>query len=345
MTAAPAAGTASSFAFPAVVSAAVWAGPAAVFALGDGTAASCRPDGDRFQLERLIPAHAGAILCAALHPDGRSLLTGGDDGRLLRIAVDGTTTVLAETGGRWVHDVAASAASGVIVCAVGAEALVVRPDRPGVSHRFAHPSSIGGLALNGRGRRLAVAHYGGVSLWWALAAGGQPERLAWRGSHLNLTWSPDSRYVISAMQENSLHGWRLGDSDHLRMTGYPAKCRSLSWTAKGRYLLTSGAGIVVGWPFLGRSGPKDRAPVELGPPGTTVTRVAAHPVQELCAAGYADGTVRLLRLGDGADIQVRDGSGSPVTALVWSADGGALAWGTEGGEAGVFHPAGSSRTG
>jgi WD40 repeat protein len=140
------------------------------------------------------------------------------------------------------------------------------------------------------------------------------------------------------MQENALHGWRLGDGEHLRMTGYPAKSRSLSWSAKGRWLLTSGAPAVVAWPFAGRDGPIGKPALELGPATRLVTRVAGHPTQEVLAAGHEDGAVRLLRLPDGAGREIARGEGA-VAALAWSPGGNALAWGTEGGSAGVFAPA------
>lgn len=329
--------TGTAFGLDAVVTAVVWLGERPAFALGDGSVARADPDGRGFVLRRPTVLHDGAILCAACHPDGRSLLTGGDDGRLVRLLPDGRSDCLFATGGTWLHDLVASSVSSTIVAAMGKHAVVLRADGRVGAHRFAHPSSVGGLALDGKGRRLAVAHYGGVSLWWALIADGRPQQLMWKGSHLNLTWSPDGRHVVSAMQENDLHGWRVVDGDHMRMTGYHAKSRSLSWSAKGRWLLTSGADIVVGWPFAGKDGPKGKSPMELGPSGTPVTRVAAHPQQPIAAAGYADGTVRLLRY-DGADIVIRAGRDDAVTALAWSDRGGALAWGTDDGHAGVFHP-------
>lgn len=59
-----------------------------------------------------IAAHEGAILCAATHPDGRLLVTGGDDGRLMQVGLDGHLALLASFGGEWVHALAASPASG-----------------------------------------------------------------------------------------------------------------------------------------------------------------------------------------------------------------------------------------
>ena len=43
------------------------------------------------------------------------------------------------------------------------------------------------------------------------------------------------------MQENALHGWRLSDGQHMRMSGYPSKTHILSFTRNGKWLATSGA--------------------------------------------------------------------------------------------------------
>ena len=93
------------------------------------------------------------------------------------------------------------------------------------------------------------------------------------------------------MQENALHGWRLSDGQHMRMSGYPAKTRSHVFTRNGKWLATSGADAMVLWPFFG-GGPMGKAPIELaGGDGVLCTAVACHPQQETVAAGFADGLV------------------------------------------------------
>ena len=67
-----------------------------------------------------------------------------------------------------------------------------------------------------------------------------------------------------------------------------------------------------------------------------VTTVACHPKQEVVAVGYADGTVLLVRIEDGAEVLAKKPGEGPVSALGWDADGSLLAWGTEAGEAGVI---------
>lgn len=325
------------FALDAHIVAAVWLGERLALALGDGRVVLLAVAPGACRVAREVQAHEGTILGAVPHPDGRAILTGGDDGRLMRLGIDGELTNLLDTGGRWVHELAASPVSGLVAAAVAREAIVFRPGQE--PHRFGHPTTAGGLAFDPKGRRLAVSHYGGVALWWAMLPASERTPLAWKGSHLNTVWSPDGRHLVTAMQENELHGWRLPEGQHMRMSGYLAKSRSLSWSWKGRWLLTSGADRVIGWPFGGRTGPMGKRPLELGPAGTPVTRVAAHPRQELAAAGYADGAVRLLRLGDGADLPLAPRGDGAVTALAWSPNGAALAWGKEGGAAGIFFPA------
>jgi hypothetical protein len=322
--------------FEAVVVGTVWLDRVLAIALGDGTVRFVTAlDG----AESIVSAalHQGPVLCCAAHPDGRSLLTGGDDGRLVRSEPDGAGSELASFGSRWVDHVVASAASGVIVAAVGREACVLRAKEAGVLRRFASPSTPGGLALDGKGRRLAIAHYGGITVRWVLSDDAAPIALEWRGSHLAVTWSPDGRFLVTAMQEKSLHGWRVSDRASMQMPGYPRRVRSFSWSTTGHWLATSGADRVICWPFSGRNGPMGRPAMEMGWGDRPVTRVAWHPKSNVIAAGYDDGRICLLRPEDDVQVPVTDGNGTPVTALAWSPDGRMLAFGNEGGAAGIFN--------
>ena len=78
------------------------------------------------------------------------------------------------------------------------------------------------------------------------------QRPVFRGKTMvrGVTWSPDARFLVSSMQENALHGWRLvPDKAHMRMSGYPSKTRSFSWSHDGQFLATSGAEAAIIWPF------------------------------------------------------------------------------------------------
>ena len=106
-----------------VVGAAFDRAGAAGFGLGDGTLrlAPKNPAADWPAVE----AHDGAVL--ALAADARpglgsgGFVTGGDDGRFLRIGPDGATAEIARFGSKWVEHVAAfaDAKSGVLACSVG----------------------------------------------------------------------------------------------------------------------------------------------------------------------------------------------------------------------------------
>lgn len=319
------------FPLDAYVVSCLWLGKTVVFALGDGTLRFADSGSNQMQA---VTAHDGVVLAMTRHPDGRSVVSGGDDGRLIHTGPGRKAHALASFTGRWVEHVVASPASGAIVCAVGRDAYVLPRGAQEINHQFSHPNSIGGLAFSPKGLRLAASHYGGVSLWQVLDAERPKKSLAWRGSHLAVTWSPDGRHVLTALQENALHGWRLADGVDMQMSGYPTKTHSLSWSVKGAELATSGAGTVICWPFTDPDGPMGKTPLELGMPVELVTCVACHPRDRVLAAGYADGAVLLLLLDDPGQVLVREATGSSVTALSWSKNGLGLAFGTQDGHAG-----------
>ena len=121
-----------------------------------------------------------------------------------------------------------------------------------------------------------------------------------------MTWSPDGRFVVTTMQENSLHGWRLQpDRGHMRMSGYPGKVRSVSWSGDGHWLATSGAEAAIVWPFDSKEGPTGKAPRECGVRPARVSRVAFHPKALVLAIGYEDGCILLVRFADASELLVR----------------------------------------
>ena len=168
-----------------------------------------------------------------------------------------------------------------------------------------------------------------------------PELLEWKGSHLDVGVSPDGRFVISSMQENALHGWRLADKKNMKMTGYPAKTRAVSWSHDGAWLATSGAEACIVWPFGDKDGPMGKAPRECAVRPARVARVAFHPSSLVVAIGYEDGWVMLCRLTDGAEILVRavkEGEkAGAISALCWDSDGKRLIFGAVDGAAGLLN--------
>jgi WD40 repeat protein len=310
----------------APVVAAHFLGQTAVFVLGEEAMLLVEPNGE----PRRIAVHDGAILATAA--DNERIVSGGDDGKVVATGAEGEVRTLAtDPKHRWIDHVALGP-DGAVAWSAGKTAFV----QAKALREFEAPSTVGALAFLPKGFRLAIAHYNGATLWFPNAAAATPEFLEWKGSHLGATVSPDGRFLVTAMQEPMLHGWRIADRKHMRMSGYAARVISLGWSADGDWLATSGAPQLILWPFQGKDGPMGKEPRVLAPSEHRVATVACHPLQAIVATGYGDGMVLFVRIQDGAEILGRNPGGAPVTALAWSADGRFLAFGTEDGEAGVL---------
>ncbi len=301
----------------------------AAFGLGDGTLCLAPPTG----AWTTVQAHEGGIL--AMAAAGDTVVTGGDDGQFCRTDATGSTRQIATFGSKWVDQVAgwsdgkADSKAALMACSVGKMVHVF--DGAGAKLKeLSHPSTVAGITFDAKGKRVAAAHYGGATLWFVGAKVDSPRLLEWKGSHIGIAMHPAGEAVVTAMQENALHGWRLSDGQHMRMSGYPAKTESLSFSRNGKWLATSGAESIVLWPFFG-GGPMGKAPTELAGGGGDVqcTRVAFHPQSELVAAGFSDGLVIVANVPSQRILPMAAPGRGPVSALAWSADGTRLAFGTE----------------
>lgn len=290
------------------------------------------------QLHQLTGRHQASYVCngmtsAALAADRESVLIGSEDGKICRFSASGESREIAAIARKWItcvaggpHDAFAFACGRTVWADYGKDL-----------REFQHERSAEALCFAPKGLRLAVARYNGVTLHWPELPASTPVHLEWKGAHTGVTFSPDGRYVVTTMQENALHGWRLADNQHLRMSGYPAKVKSWSWASKGRWLATSGAMAAIIWPFTGKDGPMGKTPLELGTRADSlVTAVSCHPQEEMAAIGYEDGMILLARFSDQKEVLLRREGKSAITSMNWDAEGHRLAFGTNTGEAGII---------
>lgn len=329
---------------PAPVTALAWsaAGTSVGYALGDGHVVVAdtrwtqgpklllRPEGGVLLEPATTPApqplrascHPGVSLCIAADATG-GFVSGGDGGHLVRLPRLGAPEIVSHHPGAWVDTVACTA-HGMQAHSSGKRVYRMNAEH---GETLALPASATALAFCPNDKTLAIAHYGGVTLW---AADASTRLLEWPGYHRALAWSPDGLYLVSGMQENALHGWRVTDASDIEMGGYPGQPLSLAFSHDGRYLVTSGGTRPVCWGFDPPGAHK--SPVECGIASRTpVTRVACNPERSLIASGYHNGAVMLCQPGHDDGLFVRGSGGGAVNALAWSGDGARLAFGTQGG--------------
>ena len=273
-----------------------------------------------------IEAHKGIVLC--MSKDGNHILTGGDDGRFLKISLDGVVTEIGNFGTRWVDNVTAN--NGSLVCSSGKIVYLWSPNNK-EPKLFEHNSTIGGIAFDTKGKRLAVSRYDGVTLWkkdytkkWVSS------NLIWKGSHNKVSFSPDGKYLVTSMQENAIRCWRLKDKIDFAMSGYDRKIKSFAFVGETSYLATSGAlgmgvAAAICWPFDGK-GPMGRNPTCLTYTGNNeVTFVESFPSEKAIFAGLSDGSVFLSEIENKNNtIIIRSFTGSEVSAIAVTDDSSSI---------------------
>lgn len=322
-------------------------GNSAAFALGNGhvlAADTQWPQGPRVQPRpgggvTVVPAgepaaepvraacHQGSCLALAAHPQG-GFVSGGDDGLVVHLPRSAPPVVLERhEATEWISAFASHPEGGLAGGLAHAHGRMVYRRSSGASTHIELPAPATALAFSPDGLVLAAAHSGGVTLWPCVGA---TRQLSWPGYHRTLCWSPDGTYLVSAMQENALHGWRVADGMDIEMGGYRGQPLSLSFSHDGHYLATSGDTRPVCWGFDPPG--KSQQPSQCGIASKVpVTVLACHPRQSLMAVGYHNGAVVLCRPGSDDVLFVKGSGDGAVNALAWSGDGLRLAFGSQGG--------------
>lgn len=281
--------------------------------------------------------HKGAILSFAAHPDGESFLSGGDDGRIVRTARDGTVQEIGQVKGRWI-EVLAAHKSGAFAAVAGKEVHLWMPGASAPAILGPHPSTVAALDFSPDGSRLVAAHYNGVSIWQCKRPDEKPRTLVWKGSHIQVRYAPNGKFLATTTQDNAIHVWRLSTGQDMQMAGYRVKVRQLVFTANARWLLSDAADCFVAWDFSGK-GPEGQPPLEFGfGDGATMTGIAVHPDAPFLLGGYENGAIRLGDLEGKRELTLRQPSetAKPIRNLAFSSDGWHAAGGGEDGVLAMF---------
>ena len=296
------------FKIKAPVTCSVTTSDAVAVGFGDGTVRFFY-NGDE---PKVVEAHNGVVLSIATN--GENVFTGGDDGKFLQISQNGNVTEIADFNTRWVDSVAAYKDS--MVCSSGSNVYIWSEGQK-KPKSLDHPSTVGGLAFDQNGKRLAVSCYGGVTLWERGGRRWKSSRLVWKGSHSKVSFSPDGKYIVTTMQESELHGWRLRDKVDLAMRGYPAKIKSFAWVGDTPHLATAGDHQAVCWPFDGKDGPLGREPICVADCGKQIsTCIEPLTGEKMIFVGFNDGTVLLSELDENKNpFVIRNPKGFEISAI------------------------------
>lgn len=303
--------------------------------LADGRLIFRLLDKPEMPLSDALPVHEHGLVAMTVGFDKASILSIGEDGTLRKTTRDGEIkTLFQRAGARFEH--MALHDSGLVAISYKKTVLLIQAEGTLKAEWADHPSTVQGLCFDPKGKRLIAAHYGGISSWWVNGEAGQkPDRKNWKGSHLAVAFSPNGKYILTAMQENTLHGWRLPDFSDFQMSGYAQKPKSFAWDSSGRWLATSGAPGITCWDCGGK-GPMGKPPMVLAEQSPDVTiRIAPHPVLPLVAGVTLSGQAFLARLEDERIVWLHtaamDGTAEEFTCLRWSETGQTLTGGTESG--------------
>ena len=269
--------------------------------------------------------HEGGLLAMAVHPDGATFATAGQDGRvLIWSAAEGQVSRTIDVGSAWVENVAWSPDGRWLAVSCSRQVRVYGADGAEVWRSDDHPSTVSAIVWS-NAEELATACYGRVTFFEA-ATGKSRQKLEWQGSLVSMVLSPDGGIVVCGSQDNSVHFWRRDTGKDSMMSGYPAKPSALAFDSTGTILATGGGEAVTVWSFQGR-GPEGTRPGVLEFHVQPVTKLSFAPGAMRLASGGRDGAVAAWSLKrDGEGSQIGNGFLADVVAeLYWRPDGRALA--------------------
>lgn len=135
----------------------------------------------------------------------------------------------------------------------------------------------------------------------------------------SLSWSPDSRQIVSASNDQTVHVWDASTGNNLHLFQDESDAvRVVAWSSDGSSIATAGMDAHVRvWDVA-----TNRLIVTYrGHAGDAVNTMAWSPTQLLLASAGNDGTVHVWDAASGQPVTIYRGHAGNVYAVAWSFDG------------------------
>jgi WD40 repeat protein len=285
--------------------------------------------GSRFEADPL------GLNASALRPDGKILVTGGQDGDVKYWSIpEGKLLSKIPSGAPWVEHLAWSRPDNPdptyprLACGAGKLLKVLDFEGKPVREFKAHPKTLTDLHWLGMRQLIAVSMFGGVVVWGA-KDGQLHKTYEYPNPIIKMSRSPNGQWLIAATQDMGIHLWQTKTSEEMHMSGFEAKVREIAWHSSSQWLATGGGSGIALWDCSG-PGPAGRKPQQLLWHRARVSFLSWQTAGDLLASGATDGGVALWRLNNPQPVSTAKLE-NEITALAWSGAGDILAIGDSAG--------------
>jgi len=285
-----------------------------------------------------LPGAAAGTFWNNTNPVRNLLAIGYDNKKAAIYSLDDFSKVQdLDHAGAWVEHGAWSACGEYLATSAAKKVYIWKSDGTLIFTSPEHGGTIAGLDWNHGKPELAVASYGGISLW-DISDLASMTPLSYKGSLLTIRWSPSGKWIASGNQDSSLHIWPIKQKvEDLHMSGYAVKIQSIAWNPQSRYLASANLNNVTIWDFKG-TGPSGSTPEMFETVAGQIATMAYHPKEPLLlAVGTSAGHIELYSQSIKNFVAIRALDDDPLQSMAWSPDGKQIAAGGERGSLRVWN--------
>lgn len=271
--------------------------------------------------QQTFNSHTNAILSARFAPDGKTVLTGGQD-KTVRLW-DTQTGQELDTFQEYQapqHAIFSPDGNYVLSGGYDGSAELIERTTNQVKQRFdGNNGAIYGLVFSPDGKQIAIASGDGTTTLWDTATGQVLRVLEIDSKELRaVAFSPDGKYLVTTNVDAAVRLWLVENGTAVReFEGHTDEVTSVAFSPDGKWIVTGSRDKSVRlWDVA--SGQELRQFIGHG---NWVNAVAVSPDGRLLLTGSADKTLKLWNIETGRELRQFTGQANSISAVAFSADG------------------------